>query len=219
VYDPPVSIGEQTVEVLTQVVVRTGPWAPAVLFLASFIEYVFPPFPGDLLLVLAAWYSAHGALSWTASFLWVTAGALIGAWIDWRVGVWLAPRLARRAEAGEHPFAAKLRAFEAGYARWGSWLLVLNRFMPGIRAFLFVAAGASGMPLWRVLLLGGVSACAWNALLLAAGAFVAREAGELVLLFERYTRAAWAVLAVAAALLLLRAAWRRARGATPGGGA
>jgi membrane-associated protein len=206
----------EAAEGLTRAAALTGPFAPLVLFFASCIEYVFPPFPGDLVVALGAWYATHGALSWVATFLWVTAGAVVGAAIDYRIGAWIAPRVSRRAAEGGHPFAEKLARFEVSYRRWGGWLLVFNRFMPGIRAFLFVAAGASGIPLRRVLLLGGISACAWNALLLAVGAFAVRNVGELLELFRHYTRAAWFLLVVAAVLLLARALVRRGRAAPPG---
>jgi membrane-associated protein len=196
---------------LTRAAALTGTFAPLILFFASCIEYVFPPFPGDLVVLFGAWYAAHGELSWPATFLWVTLGALVGAAIDYRIGAWLAPRVNRRAAEGGHPFAEKLARFEVSYRRWGGWLLVFNRFMPGIRAFLFVAAGAAGIPLRRVLLLGGLSACAWNALLLAAGAFAARNVDELVLLFERYTNVAWFLLSAVALVLLGRAWVRRVR--------
>lgn len=207
---------DQVVKALTRVMAETSPFAPAVLFFATSIEYVFPPFPGDLLLVLGAWYAARGAISWPATFLWVTAGAMTGAWINYRVGAWLATRVSRRAEEGDHPLAEKLARFEVSYRRWGGWLLVFNRFMPGIRAFLFVAAGASGIPIGRVLLLGGISACLWNGLMLAAGAFVARNVDDLVKLFVTYTRVAWGALLVAALVLVARAVVRRARGAAQG---
>ncbi len=101
-----------------------------------------------------------------------------------------------------------LARFQAGYRRHGAWLLVANRFLPGVRAFFFVAAGASGIPLRKVLLYGGLSACAWNALLLAVGALAARNAADLVRFLDRYTRAAWlalaAVGAIAAAVVVLR---------------
>ncbi|MGB8932769.1 MAG: DedA family protein [Anaeromyxobacteraceae bacterium] len=200
---------------LTRAAALTGAFAPLILSFASCIEYVFPPFPGDLVVLFGAWYATHGELSWPMTFLSVTAGALAGAAIDYRIGVWLAPRVGRRAAAGGHPFAERLARFEVSYRRWGGWLLVFNRFLPGIRAFLFVAAGASGIPLRRVLLLGGISACAWNALLLAAGALAARNLDELVLLFQRYTNVAWAVLAGAGVLLLARSLIRRVRSSPP----
>ncbi len=206
-------------DALADVVSRTGDLAPVLLFFATLVEYVFPPFPGDLLVVLGAWYAVRGALSWPATFASVTAGAVAGAWIDYRIGAALGRRLDRRAAVRSPLTAARLARFEASYRRWGALLLLLNRFFPGIRAFLFLAAGASGIPLRKVLLYGGLSAAIWNALLLVAGGLLAHNAQELVLLFERYTRTAWALLAVTAVVLLAAVAWRlRAAAARAGEG-
>lgn len=200
---------ERLAEFLSGALTRTGPWAPAILFFASFVEYVFPPFPGDLLVVLGAWYAHSGELSWAATFVAVTAGAIAGAWVDHSVGVSIGRRIDRRAARRGALSEERLARFEARYRRWGGWLLVANRFFPGVRAFFFLAAGASGIPLRRVLLLGGVSAALWNALLLALGALVARNAGELVGILDRYTRAAWIAVVVAALVSAAVYAWRR----------
>jgi len=208
---------------LADAVSRTGAFAPLILFVATLVEYVFPPFPGDLVVVLGAWYAVQGALSWPAALVSVTLGAVAGAWIDYRIGAAVGRRIDQRMARRSPVTEVRLARFEASYRRWGVWLLLLNRFLPGIRAFLFVAAGASGIPLRKVLLYGGVSAVLWNALLLAAGAFLAHNVDELFLLVERYTRAAWIALAAAAlggAVLLVwrrRAAARAAR--APGDGA
>jgi len=208
---------ERLADALAAVVSRTGPLAPLVLFLASFVEYVFPPAPGDLLVVIGAWYAVQGAISWPATVVFTTAGALAGAAVDHRVGVHLGRRLGASAATRGGLSSARLARFEAGYRRWGAWLLVANRFLPGVRAFFFVAAGACGIPLRRVLLFGGVSALLWNALLLAAGALLAHSVADLVVLFDRYTRVAWAVLAAAVAaaavILWMRRRSRRAAGA------
>jgi membrane-associated protein len=196
---------------LAQAAAVTGPWAPAVLFFATFVEHVFPPFPGDLLVVLGAWYGVHGQLAWPLLLLYTTAGAVAGAWVDYRVGAAIGRRLDARAGRSRLLPPERLAAFEASYRRFGSWLLVFNRFLPAVRAFLFLAAGASAIPLRRVLLLGGLSALLWNGLLLAAGALAARSVDELVGLADRYTRVAAAALAVALLVLAGRAAWRRVR--------
>jgi membrane-associated protein len=206
-----VNFVEEAARGLTRAAAMTGGFAPLILFFASFIEYVFPPFPGDLVVLLGAWYGVHGQLSWPATFLWVTAGAIAGAWVDYRIGAWLGPALSRRASAGGHPFAERLARFEGSYRRWGLWLIVFNRFMPGVRAFLFVAAGAAGIPLRPVLLLGGISACVWNGLLLAAGAFLARNVDELILLFKTYTQVTWVLLGAVALLFAGRALFHKLR--------
>lgn len=204
---------DRAAALLSDVVARTGPFAPAVLFGASFVEYVFPPFPGDTVVLLGAWYAARGMLSWPAAFVAVTAGAVVGAWVDWRIGRALAPALEARAVVRGPLDGGRLARFDAAYRRYGGLLLVANRFLPGIRAFLFVAAGAARLPLGRVLLLGGLSAALWNALLLAVGALLVRNLGEMVAFFERYTRAAWWVMALAVAVLAARLLLRRRRSA------
>jgi membrane protein DedA with SNARE-associated domain len=199
---------------LAEVMARTGPYAPLLLFFAAFVEYLFPPFPGDALVVLGAWYATHGQLSWPVTFLAVTAGAVAGAAVDWRVGRWLGSRLDARAARGQLD-RSKLERFEAGYRRWGGLFLVANRFLPGVRAFFFLAAGACRIPLWEVLLFGGISAALWNGLLLAAGAFAARNLEELVAIFESYTTIAWTLLGAVALVALGVWLWRRRARGTP----
>jgi len=209
-----VSTIERVVAALSEALARTGPAAPAILFLGSLVEYVFPPFPGDTLVVLGAWYAVNGKISWPFAFLAVTAGAVAGAWIDYRIGVALGAALERGAMRRGPVTLEHVRRVEAGYARWGAWFLLANRFLPGIRAFLFVGAGAARLPVGKVLLWGGISAAAWNALLLLVGAYLVSNVSEFVAWLERYTALAWGFIAVAAALLLARfalAAWRRKR--------
>lgn len=198
-------------DALTRATAVTGPWAPALLFLATFVEHVFPPFPGDLLVVLGAWYAVQGELSWPALLACTTAGAVVGAWVDHRIGQALATRLEARASESRWLTPGRLTAFDIAYRRWGAWLLVFNRFMPGIRAFLFLAAGAAGLPRRQVLLLGGLSALLWNALLLSAGGLLAHNLDELIALVERSMQAIFLAMAAVAMVLVARALWRRSR--------
>lgn len=197
---------------LAEVIAATGPAAPAILFFATFVEYVFPPFPGDLLVLLGAWYAVQGALSWPMTFVSVTAGALAGAWLDYRIGAAVGRRIERRvAERRESQLALRVARFEASYRRFGAWLLVANRFLPGVRAVVFLAAGASRLPLGKVLACGALSAALWNALLLTLGGLLAHNLDELQLLFRQYTRAAGVAVVVGLALLLVGAWVRRRR--------
>lgn len=202
---------EQIAQILSSAVAGTSAWAPLILFAASLVEYLFPPFPGDALVLAGAWYAVQGTLSWPLTFASVTAGALAGALLDYQIGRFLGPRLDRGAARRGPLSAGRLARFQAAYRRHGVLILLGNRFLPGIRAFLFIAAGAAGLPLWKVLLCGAISAMAWNALLLAVGGLVAKNLPELAGFFSSYTSAVTALLAALAAFLLLRWALRRAR--------
>jgi membrane protein DedA with SNARE-associated domain len=195
---------------LDAVLAKAGPAAPLVLFLASFLEYVFPPVPGDAVAVLGGWYATHGGLSWAVLFSALSLGALAGTAFDWRLGRWLGARLDHRAAVGRLD-RDRLERFERAYRRWGGLLLVANRFLPGIRAFFFLAAGATGIPLWKVLLYGGISAALWNVLLLGAGAMLAKNETELLSLFARYDTVAWIVLVAGCAIAIFVWLRRRAR--------
>ncbi len=193
---------------LDSVLGKAGPAAPLLLFLASFLEYVFPPVPGDAVAVLGAWYATHGGLSWTVLFLSLSLGAMAGTAFDWRLGLWLGARLDDRAAVGRLD-RDRLERFERAYRRWGGLLLVVNRFLPGVRAFFFIAAGAARIPLWKVLLYGGISAALWNVVLLGAGALLARNEQELLGLFARYDTVAWIALVLVCAIAIIL--WRRKR--------
>jgi len=136
-----------------------------VLFLGAFIEYVFPPFPGDLVVVLGAVAVGAGDRALLPVAVAVTLGALLGTAVDWWLGVRAAAHLDR---LGPRRRRAVDRLVE-GFRRVGPVLLVANRFAPGIRALFFVAAGVAGLGLGPVLLWSSVSAAAWNALLLGLG--------------------------------------------------
>jgi membrane-associated protein len=209
---------ERLAQDLSDLLARTGPAAPALLFLGSLVEYVFPPFPGDTLVVLGSWYAVNGLLSWPAAFAAVTAGAIAGAWIDYQVGAALGRSLEKGAARRGPLTAERLRRVEDGYRRWGAWFLLGNRFLPGVRAFLFVGAGAARIPVGKVLLFGGISAAAWNALLLVVGGLLVGNVAELLDWVRRYTRTAWILMGLALAAVAVAMAVRRATARKMGGG-
>ena len=189
-----------------------SPGALAVLFACSVVEYVFPPFPGDTVTVFGAFLVAARGWSMAAVFLATTLGSVAGATVDWLFGVvlqrWRGRRLPRT-RAGARTRAA-LDRLVAGFARHGPVYILLNRFLPGIRALFFVAAGLAGMRPAPVLLYATISAVAWNALLMAAGLAVGASWETLYGWFVAYTRVVWALLggvAVVAAVV-----WWRGRG-------
>jgi len=182
----------------------------ALILAGSLLEYVFPPFPGDTVVLLGAFLAAWAA--WTPwKVLAVTlAGALAGAWIDT-----LAGRLLRDYLTGRRAFAspalirltafARRPSFQAGldkvigkFHRYGPAIILVNRFFPGIRALFFVGAGMARIPMWKVLLLGGISAMVWNAAIFVAGYMVGNNWGALHGLFRSYTAIVYVALIVLA---------------------
>ena len=61
-----------------------------VLLLASLIEYVFPPFPGDVIVLGGGVISGSQGFNAIPVFVAVTLGSLLGCLIDFELGRWLA---------------------------------------------------------------------------------------------------------------------------------
>lgn len=187
------------------------------LFVGSLVEYLFPPFPGDTITLAGAVLVAAGDLPLPAAFLVVLAGNLLGSALDHRFGVFLARRLGRSGRPAERwaSFLPLLNRARKAFQRHGDLALVLNRFLPGVRALIFVAAGFSAMPLRRVLALGALSAVAWNGLVLAAGLLLGSHLDLLEDWIRRLGWSGWLVLGTAVLVALGARAIRRRRSRHP----
>lgn len=196
-------------EWLNRLIAAIGPWGLPVLVGAATAEYLFPPFPGDTVTIFGAWLAAAGKLHWALVWAAVTLGSGVGLAVDWWVGRWLGRRADRLPTDAERPFwnplsRERLDRFEARYRRYGDALILANRFLPAVRAFVFLAAGAAEIPLPRVVVLGLVSAGVWNALLLVGGYAVGANLHALERLFSTYSRFAWIALGLAGLALIAR---------------
>ncbi|MCA9491392.1 MAG: VTT domain-containing protein [Myxococcales bacterium] len=177
------------------------------LFLASFVEYVFPPFPGDTLVVAGAALVVAGGLPLAPAAAAVTLGAVVGGVVDLEVGRKLAASgwIERQAPHRREDLERIVGWFE----RHGAMALAANRFAPGIRGLFFVAAGAAGVRRGPAIGWASVSALAWNALLIGLGAWLGQSVGALSTVVARWNVAVGVALALGAAVLVVRAVRRR----------
>lgn len=198
------------VEFIDHFIMALGMAGLLVLGLAAMLEYVVPPFPGDTITLLGGVYAVRGQHPWPLVFLVVVVGSVAGAAINYAFGTWLG----RRFEA--HPHAslfgithAKLEEVQARMRRSGPWLLVVNRFLPGIRGVIFIAAGTARIPRRNALLLGAISAMAHTALVLSIGRVVGGNLERLETLVSRYQIGVEVLVAIGVLAVVVRALARR----------
>jgi membrane protein DedA with SNARE-associated domain len=175
---------------------------------SAVIEYVFPPFPGDVVTVLAASLVIAAAWSWYGVLSALMLGSVVGAALTFELGVRWARR---RAERGKH--SAALDRLVAGFQKHGAAYLVLNRFVPGVRSAFFVAAGLAGMSRRAVYFYGALSSLLWNLVLFAAGAALGANYERLERLVTTYTAVAIAIMVAIAVVWGLVTLVRRHRAA------
>lgn len=187
------------------------PLGLAFLFLSAGIEYVCPPFPGDTVTLAGAWFVGRHGWSLPLVFTVVTAGSVAGAALDFLFG----RKLHAWREGKDRKADRALATILGGFKRWGIWLIAVNRFLPGIRAFFFVAAGMAGFRLVPVLAMACVSAVLWNVLIFALGFYAAKEWDRMKGIIQSYEYVMWAVIVIGAAAILWRFLRHRRAAAEP----
>lgn len=182
-----------------------------VLALASMVEYVIPPFPGDTVALFGVFLSFAAGYHAAFVYLALNAGAIIGGQLAWAFG-------RRWKDRGQRPrwlrgkrADAAIQAITEHYETQGAIYLAINRFVPALRGFFFVAAGMAGLPFWRVLFFGALSALVWNALLMGLGYLVGSNWEQLASIVSTYTAASLAIVAILIVIVALVARQRRVK--------
>ncbi len=124
---------------------RYGLWA---LFVSCLVEGFGIPLPGETLLIACALMAASGDLDLASVLVVAWVGTQLGDIIGFLIGGW---GLKRLFGSGAVP-PQRLQRAEALFARWGMGLLMVGRFLDGIRQTSNLAAGLLAMPWWRFLL-------------------------------------------------------------------
>lgn len=182
-----------------------------ILMLSAFVEYIFPPFPGDSVTIVGALMIAVAGWPWAAVFGAVMIGAMAGAMVAWGVGVWVerCPDDANWLQRflAKKKIASRIDEIKRHFDDKGAYYLVFSRFLPAFRSLFFVAAGMAGMSARSVAFWATISAGAWNAFLMGVGWWVGFNLEAIVGFVDRYTT----VVLIAVGIALLGAWYVRRR--------
>jgi membrane protein DedA with SNARE-associated domain len=180
------------------------------LGLSAFVENLFPPIPGDTITVFGAFLVGTGKLSFLGVYVATTAGSLVG----FLTLFWLAGLLGRRFFI-ERDFrflkAEQIMKAEAWFDTYGFLLIALNRFLPGVRSAVSIAAGLARFPLSVVGLLALLSCAVWNLIWILLGQTLGKNwdavEARMSSLMTHYRNAVLISLGVILLLLWLRKKW------------
>jgi membrane protein DedA with SNARE-associated domain len=182
-------------------------WAGLLIVaLMAWLEYVFPPVPGDSTMLLACFLAGAGALPIAATIAACFGGSTLGAVTSYAIGA----RLGRSYFFLRSEWARdELRRFERGLERFGPPLLVVNRFLPGVRAVFLYGAGIGRLPPRPALAYATVSNALWVGFIAWAGSALGSSWEEVQVVFRRYVYAIAIGMTAYIAWRVLRARRRR----------
>jgi membrane-associated protein len=131
-------------------------------------------FPGDTLLFSAGILAATGKLSIATTLLVIAAAAIIGDNVGYHIGRVLGPRLFSKEDSVVFRKEHIVRA-EAFFEKYGSKTMLIAHFIPVVRAFVPVTAGAGKMDVRLFMLFDAIGDIAWTCALTLLGFFLGKR--------------------------------------------
>jgi len=168
----------------------------AAVFLGTLIE-------GESILLLGGFAAHRGYLE----LPWVIATAFAAGAISDQMYFHLGRRHGARALARRPKLDAKVQAALRLIERRGTWIVLVMRFMWGLRIALPVAMGMSGMSAKRYLTLDLFAAAAWSALFGTIGYFGTHLLAQWVDDVRRHEASIVGLLILLAAIVFVRRWW------------
>jgi membrane protein DedA with SNARE-associated domain len=185
------------------------------LALLVLLEGIGIPTPAVSVVVAAAVLAGEGSMSLplvvAVTFAAAVAGDNLGFWLGRRAGRPVILRWGRKVGLTE----PRLTRAEGFFARRGRNIIVVARFIDGLRQTNGLIAGAIALPWPQYVIRDAIGGAMWTALWVSVGALAGGNLDRVHALVRRYETPALVI----AALLLVSSAlvyvWRRRRRVTP----
>ena len=143
-------------------------WIYVSLFGFSYIENVFPPSPSDLVVIIGGTLISNGTISFIPTLILTSLGSVLGFLTLYFIGKQVDKKLIRAGKVKYISLEALEKA-EAWFNKYGYFIILINRYLPGTRSVISFFAGLSELLLKKTAILAFVSAITWNALIIWMG--------------------------------------------------
>jgi membrane protein DedA with SNARE-associated domain len=158
----------------------------AIIAGSAFIENIFPPYPSDTIILAGAYMAGQGNLSYVHLFIFATIGGLAGAMVLYALGY----------VKGRSYFIKYNKAYfklenmtkiERWFSRWGDLVLIVSRFIAGVRSIIAIAAGIGQVPPARMTIFSAISFALWYLFLIGGMFLLKSNWHKLVHIIKTYT--------------------------------
>ncbi len=138
------------------------------LFLSAIIENLFPPIPGDTITAFGAFLVGTGKLDYLLVYVSTTLGSVLGFMVLVFVGRSLGSKYFH--EKNLKNFSAKrIDKTEKWINKYGYYVVLSNRFLPGIRSVISIVSGITKLNILWIFILSLISASIWNLIWIHTG--------------------------------------------------
>jgi membrane protein DedA with SNARE-associated domain len=178
-------------------------WFYVFIFLSSVFENIFPPYPGDTITFAGGYLAGTGHLTFPLVFLSASLGCLSGAIVLYLLGKGKGRKLFLKRSRGMFD-RAHLERVERWFARYGEKVLVLSRFLAGVRSVVALAAGVGNVSLKKMTIYTSISIILWNGIILLFAFKVQQNWREILRALQIYNKVVLAAVVLIAIIWLIR---------------
>ncbi|MEU6173754.1 DedA family protein [Streptantibioticus parmotrematis] len=179
-----------------------------------FVEDFGVPVPGETVLIAASVYAGAGRLNVFGVALMALCAAVLGDNVGYAIGRFGGHRLVER--YGRYVFLTpeRIARVESFFGRYGAGIVVVARFVEGLRQANGIIAGLARMPWPRFLVYNALGAVLWVGAWVALGDLTGKHIGTVYRTIQRYEGYVLLAVAVLVVALVVRHVRGRRRGSS-----
>ncbi len=177
-------------------------WVYLVLFAACFIENLFPPFPGDSFIIAAGGLVALQRLDLTLTAATILAGGVSSVMLLYYFGAGYGRRYFQ--EKDYKYFSVKdIELMEVRLLKYGALVLVISRFLVGIRSAVAVAAGVGRYPALNMFFYSTISYFLFTFVLMYLAIQTVENFDIIMQFMDKYNMIVWPMMIIAVSSYIL----------------
>lgn len=163
-----------------------GIWIYLIVTGIMFFEYVFPPTPGDVVIFSAGFLCGEGGASLAIVLFCAYLGSALGLTVVYFVGQKYGRRII---DSGKLKFINRqtLTKTEGLYSKSGSKLLMISKFLPGVRFALVFFSGLANLDYRKAFLFTSISCVIWNSMVILLAFFLRKKIDIVLKVLSTYS--------------------------------
>jgi len=175
-------------EDLLKLAVALGPfWFYLFIFLSGVVENLFPPYPGDTVTFIGGYLAGTGLLTFSLVFFSASLGCLVGVMILYALGKNKGRGFFLK-NKGVVFNKTQLEKVENWFKRYGEKVLILSRFLPGVRSLVALTAGVGNVRLQKMTGYTLISIILWNSIILFSAFKIQENWREILGMIQVYNK-------------------------------
>lgn len=198
--------------ILSDLVAWLDQLPPSLVYLAilsiAFAENVLPPVPGDLVIVFAGYLVGLDRLGFSESIIVSSVGGVLGFMAMFAIGRRMGVAVLSPERFRWLP-KRRIRVALERVSTYGYWIVLANRFLPGLRSVISIASGMSAIRVAHTWLAAFVSSIAWSWLMVLSGKHLGENWGQVSVWLRRYSIVFLSIVVVVIVVQVVR--YRKAR--------